>query len=216
LRKHFIGKILSLLAGSGLALAVLAAPAASASPTPSASASASVSPSSSTSPSASSTPSASASATSSASPSSSASSFTPNALTYYDVIDENGYGYNMNDPGHGNIVKTVGTLLGAQFTFANETTWDGHNVYEMKINGGTACLNWALSGGSAVYDDSCINGDANEQWWHDGSQLVNAAATNYYHENTWAEAVGIYKGAQVLAGCCSINNNDSWKTVVSH
>ena len=133
------------------------------------------------------------------------------AVTSYYVVDGNGAGYYMNNPGHNNIVATA---QAATYTFTSAGTWDGHNVYLMHINGGSTCLEFSTSSGGAVFDESCVV-NANEQWWHNGNQFVNAAATNLYHENSVAYAGSYGYGAKVYIGCCSINNQDSWATPVA-
>ena len=139
----------------------------------------------------------------------------PAAATHYWIVDNGGApgGYYMNNPGVNNAVKTSGAST--FYTFTNETTWNGHNVYLMRINGGSDCLDWFTVGGP-VYDKPCVPGSVNNLWWHDGNFLVNAGASNFYVTNAWAYASDIGNGATVDIGCCTTQNPaNNWATPVA-
>jgi hypothetical protein len=126
------------------------------------------------------------------------------ASTCYNLVNDSGKGYQLDDAGVGHIEET--DINSTCFTFsATGGFYQGSSIYLMKVNGGTDCLKVITS---PVYDEGCNANSQAQQWLRisDGGDVYdffNIATQEYMGTQ------GIGNGEQVFV-TEAYNSETAW------
>jgi len=144
----------------------------------------------------------------------------PDNLLAFEIVDGNGTGYVVNNPGHNGLIRTVSNQY-VTYGFMNCQRWtdkfQGNQVVyvtEIGFPDLHECIDTATNGN--MYLESCIKGDPDELFYVTnsgglGPYIINVAQSELWNQNMYMTAVSLSNGAQVYAAGAGSGTRAQWR-----
>jgi hypothetical protein len=142
------------------------------------------------------------------------------ALDVAEIVDNNGTGYLLDNPGHNNIVRTVNNQY-VTYSFMNCQRWTdkfagNQSVYvtEFGFPDLHLCIDAATNGD--MYLESCIKGDANELFYvtnsgGPGPYIISVGQSELWDQNMYMTALSLSNNALVYAAGAGNGTRAQWR-----
>ena len=144
----------------------------------------------------------------------------PSNLIAFSIVDNNGAGYILNNPGHNNLLRTYNNVY-VTYSFMNCQRWTdkflGNQIVyvtELGFPDLNLCVDSAPNGN--MYLESCIKGDKYELFYITesggvGPFIINVGQSELWNQNMYLTALSLGNGAQVYAAGAGNGTRAQWR-----